>query len=672
MLPVSTGSTWIGSNITAKIAGAVRPWHFWCMTMARRSRRQRRKAGKTGQSNTAIDSPNSEMENNLRSDPGNIVDDLNAIGDAASIPSLQVEDSAPLSQSVSIPSHEDDCEESKDEEVVEFEDHESFRFTSNEILTAATSTSSSNNSTVESIGLIQSSSPDDEDANDALMLSPIAVSREFRVNRDLGLTVSDSKASFEAESSRGSLDIVDSYALDIHSTNENDSNLHETGRLGEDQENSRETGLYEANNDEKQLEVEYDMSSPPNRRLTNLSPVMESKGEFDTPETPWNVISACIGKEDGQTDDMNDSAMTSGSARDEEIARTQVELGHTSLAFLHRLRGAAFRRKKALVNSRDDMVAKERSHREGIEAARLLRRQSITELSPETHEETETQQISNDYVFKARPLPNAEFSGSVGVPKVDKRPITVPVSPLLGFRRTKQSNEPSMALTTKTGALPLPKTTGESGRGGLSGLPRVIKRPVTVPVSPMLGLRRQDCDSQTDFSVASSKPPTRKGFKALLVPKSLKSNGVSGVPRIPSRPTTVPCSPLLGGRRKSIQGSAPETNAMPTDELCDDSLSQSVGSAQCSLVGVKLLSTPSLVVDEENEPPNVPYLVHDTKEVESHPGYEPHSTARARQRAEFDAYLVTREKERLAEESHCRLEQARALKRELGELRKGL
>jgi hypothetical protein len=245
------------------------------------------------------------------------------------------------------------------------------------------------------------------------------------------------------------------------------------------------------------------------------------------------------------------------------------------------------------------------------------------------------------------------------------------MSPLLGLRRqVKPPEYPSQApavASTGFSALPLPKTTGEKGHGGQSGLPVIAKRPVTVPFSPLLGMRRENNDQPLRATAIPkhTQSSTTSGFKALPVPKCLKAPGLSGVPRIPSRPTTVPWSPLLGFRRRN-QAPPNEPAESRHQERDNDAshifASHSTGTASSPL-GVSVLhSTPV----KENEPPTSPAVkLH-------HPGYEPHSTVRAKKRADFDAYNAARERARLEQERQARLMQSRTLKKELSELRQQL
>ena len=506
----------------------------------------------------------------------------------------------------------------------------------------------------------------------ALMLtvSPIPASKENHLNEHTNhATISGDGTACKP------LHTLDSWNLEAHNNMDagKRDNLPETAQSTV--ESDANTAVYDSHsgsgnslNDKgnnEQIEEQQRLSGP------FLSPIMEAsfdKGDHSMQQSSRDQVLHI--EEDECMNEMNESAMSASFSREDQIARTQEELGATSLAFLHRLRGAAFRRKKALVHSRDDMVAKERSHREDIEAARFFRRQSAPEpslltVSPKMDQK---KQVNSEHTFKARPAPNAMFAGSTGVPKVEKRPVTVPQSPQLGLRRLNKPFDRSLLSNEDNGrkgsfaALPLPKSIGEAGSGGQSGVPKVSKRPVTEAVSPLLGLRRGKTTVMEPASIVSSKPATKPtGFKALPVPKSLKANGVSGVPRVASRPTTVPWSPLLGFRRKIPHR---------TEESKVNGRGSSLaGNAALSPMGVGLVSSP---IADENAPPEAFTISRPDHESVSDPGYEPHSTARANRRAEYDAYLAARQRDRLEEERRRRCERAKELKRELGELRKEL
>ena len=119
--------------------------------------------------------------------------------------------------------------------------------------------------------------------------------------------------------------------------------------------------------------------------------------------------------------------------------------------------------------------------------------------------------------------------GRIGVPKVEKRPTTTPISPMLGSRRRKLGGKMTVqrsSTTTKrtaatTNSSPTRNTTGTTQttrastkrffqarsipssaqrryQAGPMGVPTVAKRARTVPVSPCLGLTKRSATRDSD------------------------------------------------------------------------------------------------------------------------------------------------------------------------------
>lgn len=350
--------------------------------------------------------------------------------------------------------------------------------------------------------------------------------------------------------------------------------------------------------------------------------------------------------EQEQVNDKRNESMTStGSLREEEMIRAKEELGATSLAFTERLRGAAFRRKMNLTRSRDSLAAKEREQRELIAASKASREQRRVSEPP---------------------------------------PLSLPDD------TSKHASDSAKAFKAFK-ALPLPSYTGFKGHGGLSGVPKVEKKQATMPFSPMLGARRQirrlmgqDMDINVEPPSQMAKPslktndePNSNTFKARQLPPTtgqLGHAGQVGVPKVPKRPATVPMSPLLGPRRK-------QTSDMNQHRHSEGSASaatarqSSIANSTLSLLSSALLGLDILKVgpkEKENLPPPVvsiatPKQINIDKPIGI--GYQPHSTVRARQRADFEAQRVLNEKIRLEQEAEQRQQQVKVLKKELKEVR---
>lgn len=149
--------------------------------------------------------------------------------------------------------------------------------------------------------------------------------------------------------------------------------------------------------------------------------------------------------------------------------------------------------------------------------------------------------------FKARSAPATTgelgHGGQLGIPKVMKRSTTTPVSPKLGMqlsselktalphvqrsrlcRKKKERHSHNRARPVSTPirrrrpsgqdpyvpfkARPLPVTTGDLGHGGQIGVPKVSKKPPTVPNSPRLGTKG-DMVGRKSYLKAGSKPVAR-------------------------------------------------------------------------------------------------------------------------------------------------------------------
>jgi hypothetical protein len=227
--------------------------------------------------------------------------------------------------------------------------------------------------------------------------------------------------------------------------------------------------------------------------------------------------------------DQNLQSVNFSSSGDLSSARKQVD--ESSLEFIERIRSAAHRRKVAMTRSRDSLATKEREQLLSIAATKT---KSDTVTLPGIPEKTQRPLPGCDAPkqFKARPLPSTTFAegmgGLVGVPKVSSKPTTTPFSPLLGKRR----KDP-----IRVKALEPPKHTS-LGNGGMTNRPTVVMHRTGYPHTPP----------------SSKQESTPAPFKARPLPTStgMKGNGgLAGVPKVPKRPVTVPFSPHLGPRRRS-------------------------------------------------------------------------------------------------------------------------
>jgi hypothetical protein len=308
-------------------------------------------------------------------------------------------------------------------------------------------------------------------------------------------------------------------------------------------------------------------------------------------------------------------------SRLDHFAHSTLELGASSMAFMQQIRGAAFRRKKTLARSRDTFMEKERLHRQSIaQASEVARLQMEAALESQKVKET----------------------------------ISVPHLPLVQVRPFK--------------ALPLPKTTGFQGSGGLSGVPKVPKRRPTIPKSPFLGSRRLlVADSANRLALppnaaSSTSSKESSSFKALHLPKSslpVGGAGQSGVPKVPKRKVTVPQSPLLGPKRRLPPLEASANVPLPID---DDVSHHSKGVTSDDGGSCVLMGTEFHTSSKENEEPAAMALG-------SSMAYIPHSTRRAEQRAAFEKERAKNEQLRREAQRKERLQQVQMLQKELDVLR---
>ena len=208
-----------------------------------------------------------------------------------------------------------------------------------------------------------------------------------------------------------------------------------------------------------------------------------------------------------------------------------------NMEFIQQLRGAAFRRKMNLTRSRDSFLNKEKQQREHNAAVQLQR--ELLERNQQEQEDEQKRIRSQQQLlkkqqlqlppFKALPLPktsqshNHHHGGLVGVPKVEKRPPTIPISPHLGLRRRddgtfkrvnddKPTTKAAKATNEVFKALPLPKSSLPVGGAGQSGIPKVSKRMVTIPKSPLLGIRRPPIVSAPHTTMAAPRRVVESKF----------------------------------------------------------------------------------------------------------------------------------------------------------------
>ena len=417
-----------------------------------------------------------------------------------------------------------------------------------------------------------------------------------------------------------------------------------TQRPPEKQKTSKDDKGREQTIPKTQCEADYLLAKSTMEEGLEDSPTQNTSiSEALCPKTPYG-------------DTMDESLLQ---ATDIEAARNLV--GVSSRVFIEQLRGAAFRRKMDVARSRDSLAAKEKEQREAIAASKLETEESknidsrvrkMKQLSAQSPPSQETRSVSL----------GARATGATGVPNIQKRPYTIPRSPLLGRRRDKLSiamvekkearplPERPRSATTALKARPLPSVSRISDHTGHQGIVKVQKRSSTIPTAPKLGGRR----STRRMSQQSSEKKTV--FKARPLPKTtgnIGHAGLAGVTQVQKRQVTTPLSPLLGARRSKLRVDSAKS-CMVSGECSRTQLSSS------GLVGVNFVDTPS-----ENCPPTETPPRSDSRRGE----FIPHSTLRAQKRAEFELTRRSNEILRDKEESRRLRGQIHALERDLFFLR---
>ena len=471
---------------------------------------------------------------------------------------------------------------------------------------------------------------------------------------------------------------------------------------GADMENSTMPGKTRSINDEKNDQAsttpekneskQEEISNQSKEETIQLGSHQESGDEYFYQEPELLEPTQATSSEATQTPNAKQLQLDFSSAR--------KLIDQSSNEFIERLRSAAHRRKVAMAKSRDSLAAKEREQQqlamedskkradEAARAASEAAEEAKRLLEEKTSAMNRQRAAEQEAMFKARPLPSTNgakgMGGLAGVPKVETKPTTTPFSPLLGNRRkskvTIKALEPPKVLNTKPKmnsadktalapssskgigqtsssrhsdnettfkARPLPKSNGLKGHGGQIGVPKVLKRPVTVPFSPLLGHRRRK-------SIPSSETPAPSRSALATIGKSksagsmLNDRNTIGRNSLLNESTNLNCS----NRSSVTKYSASSTGKSP-------------------LVGIHFLeTTPSSVytrprhsaTDEENLTPTNA----NTSE------YIPHSTIRAQKRAAYDAVREEREIERHEKEKNKLEGQIREMHRHLRKLRNDL
>mmetsp|Transcript_18093 Transcript_18093/g.27372 ORF Transcript_18093/g.27372 Transcript_18093/m.27372 type:complete len:592 (+) Transcript_18093:27-1802(+) len=379
-----------------------------------------------------------------------------------------------------------------------------------------------------------------------------------------------------------------------------------------------------------------------------------------------------------------------GSPYNINIDSARKKIGASSHAFMEQLRGAANRRKDQVIRSRDSLVAKQNDIKETTKKA--------IDAVVETKESLDLQikkEISTMKHFRALPLTSTSSRGGmIGIRKVEKKKSTVPVSPLLGARRSGKEmkdisekvvdsiakTQESLGLQMQFRALQMPST---SSRGGMVGIRKVEKKKSTMPVSPLLGARRPGkaaitaLQKQSKIKLKKGKDMVEKFRIDFSISKKIKSeipalpfrakpapqgfsvkSGTIGISKVSKRPVTVAISPPLGVRR-------------PVSRCVDQDSAPNFEASSLSLLGLNLLS-PSITTDTSSNLENLNPGDLNTPTSRRVTGYIPQSTKRAQKRAGFDQQRIENEQKRLEQMTKERDREIKLKRNEISNLRPSL
>jgi hypothetical protein len=202
---------------------------------------------------------------------------------------------------------------------------------------------------------------------------------------------------------------------------------------------------------------------------------------------------ATIGEGDSYLDQSND------------LSSAKKNLNAQSSALLLKVKGAAQKRMQLLAKSRDSLAAKENKQvtkntvhddAEGTNAARRVELNGVQRMKLRKSKDSTS--------FKAKPMPDFSRKGGAEV-SVDNKSVTKPISPKLGRilsrppQRSSKCDHSTEEISFKAKALP--RTNSKP-----SQLPNIEKRPLTVAKSPMLGPRRTDLEKPRSLRRPASVP----------------------------------------------------------------------------------------------------------------------------------------------------------------------
>lgn len=390
--------------------------------------------------------------------------------------------------------------------------------------------------------------------------------------------------------------------------------------------------------------------------------------------------------------DMSLLSYYSSSTTSCSLQSAMKHVGEHSSNFIDKIRDAAHKRKVAVTRSRDSLVAKEQEQLRSIAECKTRFAALKQKLRDADEKNKEAGKENNIHQFRISELSSKNSRkknrmnkgfGGVGVPKVEKRPTTTPLSPKLGLRRK--------------GGNPLSKAS-ENSKDSLerwSNAGHVLKPSHRMRFNDTSAIKRTASDQRNQTKRNTVREPEEEtsiggpgAFKARPAPSSTTRRwnaGQMGIPKVSKRAVTVPVSPCLGPKRQSrinVECSKKDHNENLKSKIKRDTMGSSSG---LSMTSRKKTMSPSSV---RNSPLLGLNLINSTRKekiiaTELHnkilthkrailKPFVPRSTTRANMRKQYD---ISRDEKRALsiQEKRERLRsQIKVIHRELKILSKGL
>jgi len=393
----------------------------------------------------------------------------------------------------------------------------------------------------------------------------------------------------------------------------------------------------------------------------------------------------------------------SSSPRTGDLQSAMKKVGERSSNFIDKIRDAAHKRKVAVTRSRDSLVAKEQEQLRSI-AESKTRLMSLNEELQALGEKNGVSAKENNFNKRVNSKDKNSYKnnrfvsgfGGVGVPKVEKRPTTTPLSPMLGIRRKggkttdRLGKEVNKILGSGTRAIPNTKPTNRNQYSDTSA--KKVKVPSKRDMTPrqkkgdpvMPGTTSSKLNGSVDVSVDETSV-----FKARKAPSSTTTEwnaGQVGIPKVSKRAVTVPISPCLGPRRQSrITRKNSDERHADNDISSKAKMNHSTRTNEFSISSQCRAMTPSSVKDSPLVGLNLIDSVKKNKSrakklenyelTPSHPlrmPFQPRSTTRAKMREKYDVRRLENRHRTLQEQRERLQSEIKVIRRELKILSKDL